>query len=44
MDEIKGMPQTIKGGFNVWTVVYIAPNREKRQLKMLLGAEGFLVK
>jgi hypothetical protein len=29
----------------VWTVVYIAPNkREADRLKMLLAAEGFLVK
>jgi len=29
----------------VWTVVYIAPNkREADRLKMILAAEGFLVK
>ena len=29
----------------MWTVVYIAPNkREADRLKMLLAAEGFLVK
>jgi predicted amino acid-binding ACT domain protein len=40
------MPQThFRGGFNMWTVVYIAPNkREADRLKMLLAAEGFLVK